>query len=125
MNECNYVFGTVKYNGINCLNLKTIGSKHTDLKGMQQVNRVFTDAIITDSFRVLKKYRSDEDPSGKCYDWYLIDEHYRDTDKFTPAQGEINSKIEDLEIASCEMSADASARLEDIELALCELSEGM
>lgn len=97
-----YIFGTVTYNDKNYQNLKTVGDTHTDLKGITAIERKYTDAVITDYFNVIKKYRTKEDDEGRCYDWYLINEHYRDTDKFTPSN--TLDKIKDLENALCELS---------------------
>lgn len=60
--------------------LKTIGAEHTSLFGFQEVTREYPDCIITDGFYAVKKIKSSEDPSGRCYDWYLISNHYRYVD---------------------------------------------
>ena len=79
-----YIFGVVDRNGVTVENLKTVGEAHSDLGGFVQTVREYPDSTITDRFRVVEKYRSDEDAEGNCYDWYVIAEHYRYEDKFTP-----------------------------------------
>ena len=79
-----YIFGVVERNGVTVENLKTVGQTHTNLGGFTQTVREYTDSTITDRFRVTEKYRSEEDAEGNCYDWYLIDQHYRYVDK-TPS----------------------------------------
>lgn len=78
--EFEYIFGT---NG-NAETLRVKGPAHTDLTGFQQVVREYPDQTITDSFRVVRKLKSDEDQAGNCYDWYEIDRHYRMQDKTGP-----------------------------------------
>ena len=73
--------------------LKTKGREHTDMTGYQQVERIYPDQTITDSFRVVRKIDSKEDEAGNCYDWYEIDHHFRTSDKTGPVQtqAEINA----------------------------------
>ena len=75
-----YIYGTSQRFGTPCENLKTVGDKHSDLNGyIQTVNNLSDGTKITDHCRVIRKYASKES-SGTCYDWYLIDNHYRETD---------------------------------------------
>lgn len=83
-----YIFGVVERNGVTVENLKTVGQSHTNLGGFTQTVREYTDSTITDRFRVVEKYRSEEDAEGNCYDWYLIDQHYRYVDKTTQVAAE-------------------------------------
>lgn len=71
-----YVFGTQEEIEI----LRTKTGSHTDLTGYQQIERVYPDQTIIDSFRVVRKLDSQEDGEGNCYDWYEIDHHYRYAD---------------------------------------------
>ena len=116
-----YVFGSVRRNGVNVENLKTIGETHTNLTGRQSIERKYPDAIMTDSFYVKDKYRSDEDLEGNCYDWYIIMDHNHYVDKFTPGIGIYEQMITDLEIEQMEQSI----ALTDAEIAIMELQEGM
>ncbi len=88
--EC--VFGTRQ--GVETLRTKS--NTHTDMNGFQQIIREYPDQNIVDSFRIVRKYHSDEDVEGYCYDWYEIDCHYRVQDKTPPlveAQEKTNSTI--------------------------------
>lgn len=72
-----YIFGTSTRTGETVENLKTVGAEHTNLSGFISVVRNFDDGSkIEDRCRIIKKYAS-KDAGGKCYDWYLIDNHYR------------------------------------------------
>ena len=77
-----YIFGSNDFTGEEVL--KTVGTEHTELSGFQQTVREYTDCTITDSFRVVRKTKSDEDCEGKCYDWYEIDRHGRIIDRTGP-----------------------------------------
>lgn len=88
-----YVFGTKGEMEV----LKVKGDAHTDLTGFQQVERVYPDQTITDTFRVVRKLDSQEDGEGNCYDWYEIDRHNRTVDKSGPVAarlGAIEAAIE-------------------------------
>lgn len=77
-----YVFGTLHRDGVMYENLKTIGKEHSNLKGRVQLIKEHFDSTVTDEFFVIEHYNSDEDAEGNCYDWYLIDKHWRNVDKF-------------------------------------------
>lgn len=81
-----YIFGTRGAAEI----LRTKGASHTDLTGFRQVERVYPDQTITDSFRVVCKLDSAEDQAGSCYDWYEIDRHYRTVDKSGPVSRRVD-----------------------------------
>jgi hypothetical protein len=78
-----YIFGIVELNGEETSTLETIGAEHTDFVGYTQIQRAYTDCNITDSFNVVRKFKSDEDAEGNCYDWYVISKHSRNID-YTP-----------------------------------------
>lgn len=82
-----YVFGTDHNNET----LRTKGDVHTFLSGYHEIVQEYPDQIITDRFHVVRRYRSTEDEEGNCYDWYIIDQHYRYTDKTGPVQNELDS----------------------------------
>lgn len=88
-----YIFGTVRRYGKPVETVKTVGDKHSDLSGRVTVKREYPDRIIEDSFTIVDKYESKES-NGKCYDWYFIESHYRDTDRFMPQKEDIDSKID-------------------------------
>lgn len=76
-----YIFGYVQHNGVTVENLKTVGNSHSELSGFIQTVREYPDTTITDVCCITEHYRSDEDGEGNCYDWYVIDKHYRIVDK--------------------------------------------
>ena len=119
-----FIFGTVWHDGVEKENLKVVGDYHTDLKGFQYFGTNYPDRIVTDTFWIVEKYLSKEDPSGRCYDWYIIDKHSRDTDTFVPAREGINERaakaeqdLTDLEIAQIE----DEQMLTDHDIAILEL----
>lgn len=74
-----YIYGTVRRNGVMVENLKTVGAEHTALAGYIETRRDFGAAgVITDRCRILEHYQAAE-VEDLCYDWYLIDQHYRYT----------------------------------------------
>lgn len=79
-----YIFGTSNKDGVFSETLKTVSESHTDLFGFVETIREYSDRTISDRFRIVRKLRSSEDSSGKCYDWYSIDSHYRETDRTLP-----------------------------------------
>lgn len=81
-----YIFGYVQHNSITVENLKTVGDSHSELSGFIQTVREYPDATITDVCRITEHYRSEEDGEGNCYDWYLISDHWRNVDRFSPVQ---------------------------------------
>jgi hypothetical protein len=86
--EPQYIFGTVRQSGAMIENLKTKGAEHTDLHGYIETVRQYPSETITDRCRILDKYQTEEDGAGNCYDWYLIDQHYRYVDKTTQVAAE-------------------------------------
>ena len=112
-----YVFGTEGDHET----LRTKGGSHTDLNGYQQVERQYGDQAVTDSFYVVEKARSAEDEEGNCYDWYVIDHHYRYTDKFTPQIKGTEQEITELEITAMEQEQ----MITENEIAILELKERM
>lgn len=101
--------------------LKTKGSNHSGLREGErhEVVREYPDQTITDSFTVIRLYRSATDAEGNCYDWYMIKDHYRYTDKFTPGIGATEQEITELEIATMEQEQ----AITDNEIAILELQE--
>lgn len=95
-----YVYGTSSRDGIVCENLKTFGESHSNLSGYISTIRDFADGTkITDRCRIVKKYASKEE-NGKCYDWYLIDSHYRETDTSAKTQALVSQVAANLDYIS-------------------------
>ena len=109
-----YIFGVVECNGVTVENLKTVGQAHTNLEGFTQTVREYTDSTITDRFRVVEKYRSEEDAEGNCYDWYVVSDHYRYVDKTEAVKTQLGAELLD----SYELQADYEYRLCMLELGL-------
>lgn len=87
-----YVFGTVRIGGVEYENVKSVGDSHTDLNGFCHIERHYTDNIISDDFKVVEKYQTDTQ-GDICLDWYIIENHRRTEDKFTPAKEGIKNDI--------------------------------
>ena len=109
-----YIFGVVERNGVTVENLKTVGEAHSHLEGFMQTVREFPDSTITDRFKVMEQYRSDEDAEGNCYDWYVISEHYRYVDKTEAVKTQLGAELLD----SHDLQADHEYRLCMLELGL-------
>lgn len=118
-----YVFGYLKIKGNLEQVLKTVGEQSSNLSGNNQIQRKFSDSIITDEFTVKEKYLSKIDVAGNHYDWYIIKDHSRYIDYFTPLKEQIQTDITDSQNALCDLSADLEEMLVDVENALCELTE--
>ena len=115
-----YIFGTVRRKGEIFDNVKTVGETHSDLSGKVSVTQKYSDCDYTDVFDVVEKYHSDEN-SENCYDWYVIKNHYRYIDKFTPGIKDTEQTITDLEI---ENMINEQA-LTDHDIAIMELQEAI
>lgn len=87
-----YVFGKINHYGKDVENLKTIGDRHSDLTGSVEVIRSYIYSTIVDNFVVVEKYDSKEDAEGNCYDWYIIDKHYRYVD-YSPKHEAVFSSL--------------------------------
>lgn len=118
-----YIFGQIKRKGRIIDVLKTVGETHTDLKDNHIIERKYADSIITDGFYVVDHYLSKDGADGKCYDWYILKDHSRYIDYFTPLKEQITEGIADSQVATCELSEELDERITDVEVAICELSE--
>ena len=96
-----YVFGHTERNGVMVETLKVISENPTFYTGSMSVERKYKDSYITDTFCIKEKYHSIEQ-DGKFYDFYIIDNHYRYTDKFSPQRPGAEQNITDLEIQNIE-----------------------
>lgn len=114
-----YVFGTKGDTEI----LKTKSDSHTALSGFCVISRKYPDQTLTDSFRIVSKYRRAEDVAGNCYDWYIIDKHFRTSDKSEALKSDYNYKIGKTEDAILEEDTYMDKRLSAVEDAICELDE--
>ena len=87
----------------------------------------YPDQNVIDSFRVLRKYDSQEDAEGNCYDWYEISDHYRVQDREPMVEAlkaenaalvEANATLED---TICELDSSTDERITNAEDSICEL----
>lgn len=86
-----YTFGRRIQKNVITEIVRTKDTQHSDLSGYISLERKYSDSIITDSFNVASKYLSKEDSEGNCYDWYVISNHYRYIDKYTPDKDKIEN----------------------------------
>lgn len=84
-----FIFGTKLYDGKYCEFLKTQGESYTDLEPGVFVSHVVNNPlmVIRHNFRVLFRFRADQDLQGNFCTWYYIDNHTTDIDR-TPAINE-------------------------------------
>lgn len=91
-----YQFGT--RNGRETL--RTKDTAHTKLTGFHEIVRTFPDRVVTDNFRVVRKYKTDT-RGADCYDWYEIDHHFRNVDRTPPlydAGADVDELLVDYEL---------------------------
>lgn len=109
----NYIYGISNRVNPPCKNLKTVGEEYSNLSGYNSAVRELPDGTkITDHFRILKKYASKE-VNGLCYDWYLIDSHYRETDTSAKTQTMIDQLTANLDYISMMSGVDIPRGVED------------
>lgn len=116
-----YTIGTVQ-TGKSCrMILKTRDAAHTDLDGRVTLEMKLGNTLIRDAFTVISKFRSAEDLSGACYDWYYICDHYRYEDRSEEVRSELEQEVTDLEIEAMEQDQ----AITDNEIAIMELQEAV
>lgn len=114
-----YIFGTKGSSEV----LKTKDKEHTNLFGFCSIKREYDDKTIYDSFLVVSKYNSITSIDGSCYDYYIIDKHYRTEDKSEQLKVYTDEKTAQDEDAICELDGLLDERIGTIEDVLCELDE--
>lgn len=62
--------------------------------GLRQEEEPNDVAIIHDRFIVREKYKTVRDVEGSFYDFYIVDNHYRYEDKYTPNIGKVTERID-------------------------------
>ena len=113
-----YVFGTTE----TAETLQVRGGSGDVLTGFHEVIRRYPDQVITDNFRIVKHFFRSIGEDGTVFDWYEIDKHSRDTDKFSPNKADIETGIADAQDATCELSEELDERISELEDAFCELT---
>ena len=78
-----YIFGTKLYDGKYCEFLQTKGENYTELEPGAFVSHVIETEqyIIEHKFRVLFRFKVEEDLEGNFCTWYYIDNHTTDIDR--------------------------------------------
>lgn len=77
-----YVYGTAVIDGVTRENLKTVGDGPVMQEGEYFTTvREYDDSTITDRCRIERHYESAVGEDGTKYEFYIISEHYRDTDR--------------------------------------------
>ena len=85
--DTQYIFG---HDG-DAMILETIVDAPSDLEGPFSVTVRTSVDEITHSCNVVRKYRSMEGPDGRYYEWYFIDNYFRDTDRTPAIRGDLES----------------------------------
>ena len=98
--DTQYIFG---HDG-NAMILETIGDAPSNLEGPFSVTVRTSVDEITHSCNVVRKYRSMEGLDGRHYDWYFIDNYFRDTDRTVRT----DKNVAALEAASDRLDAQAT-----------------
>ena len=115
-----YVFGSTLHGGVDCENLKTVGIEHSNLTGRMTIVRKYNDSEINDTFEIVEKYHSDES-DGLFYDWYIIKNHSRWEDRFSPGIVSTEQEITDHDLAIIE----AEQEITELDLKIWELENMM
>ena len=95
--------------------LKTKGREHTGLTGYRETRREYSDCVITDSYRVVEHIGGTEDAEGNCYDWYVIDRHYRTVDRTASIREQQAQDRADIEYIAMETGVDLDTGTEEEE----------
>ena len=98
-----YVFGSYRNTEI----LQVLTDTGTDMRGFQQLTERTPDAITDDSFRIVRKLRTETFADGTIRDWYEIDRHNRTIDNTPP-------------LKAAQADADALSVNHEIRLAMLE-----
>ena len=116
-----YVIGTVQRGKSRRITLKTVDERHTDLSGRVTLEQRKGQVVIRDTFTVLQKYQTGDSTDGYAYDWYYIEDHYRNEDRSEEVRAELEQAVTDLEIESMEQDQSIT----DNEIAIMELQEAV
>ena len=76
-----YVFGAVQRGGVTRESIKVAGGPDLAVGEFVTIVREYDDCNITDRCRVVERYHTENGPDGVRYDFYVIGDHYRDTDR--------------------------------------------
>lgn len=76
-----YVFGAVQRGGVTRESLKVVDGPGLTVGEFVTIVREYDNCTITDRCRVVDNYHTENGPDGARYDFYVIGDHYRDTDR--------------------------------------------
>ena len=116
-----YVIGTVQRGDKRRIILKTAGEEHTDLEGRITLEQRLGNTLVRDTFTVIQKYQTADSSDGRAYDWYYIEDHYRNEDRSEEVRVEMEQEVTDLEIESIQQEQSIT----DNEIAIMELQEAV
>ena len=91
-----YIFGRSTRHSDERMILKTKGDSHSHLGGSFELEEVYPDSRITTRCEIVRRYKSDEDAEGNCYDWYTINNYERHVDLSDSERGALSSEIDEL-----------------------------
>lgn len=76
--------------------LRVKNDKETYFKEQTSVETATSIMIVKDVFDVVEKTRHSQDAEGNSYDWYVVKNHYRIEERFTPEKQEsVDLELED------------------------------
>ena len=76
--------------------LRVKSDHETFFVGQTTVETPTSILVVKDVFDVVEKTRHSEDADGNSYDWYLVRNHYRTEERFTPEkQDAMDQELED------------------------------
>lgn len=116
-----YTIGTVQRGDKRRIVLKTAGVEHTDFEGRITLEQRLGNTLIRDTFTVIQKYQTADSSDGRAYDWYYIEDHYRNEDRSEEVRTALEQTVTDLEIESMEQDQ----AITDNEIAIMELQEAV
>ena len=114
-----YVIGQIQRGNVSRMILKNKSEEHTDFSGRITLEQKRGNIVIKDTFTILGKYQTSESSEGVVYDYYYIEDHYREEDRSEEIRAELEQQITDLEIDVIEQDQ----ALTDHDIAIMELQE--
>lgn len=114
-----YVIGTIQRGNISRLILKTKNAEHTDFSGRITLEQKRGNVLIKDTFTILGKYQTADSSDGFAFDYYYIEDHYREEDRSEEIRAQLEQQITDLEIDVIEQDQ----ALTDHDIAIMELQD--
>ena len=114
-----YTIGQIQRGNISSMILKIKSKEHTDFCGRITIEQKRGNIVIKDTCTILEKYKTIESSDGVIYDYYYIEDHYREEDRSEEIRAQLEQQITDLEIDVIEQDQS----LTDHDIAIMELQE--